>query len=403
MRAKEFINETCRKKINEQEPTTDLSNLDKLSDISPPEGSSLWSKTKKALAPVGKTINKIAPYVGGAEAARSFYNQDYLGGALGLAQMMPHPAIRWPAVGVDLLKSQADDPDSWLSQLPFRNIGPEGGATPPSEWTAPATKTAATDQKPQTQGAKVEPSSASLVAKTPSKDVPATDVPTAGKEYTVRPGDYLSKIAAQAGLGRNWQELYKQNIGVVGDNPNLIYPGQKLKIPTAPTGGNKPTPTANVGRKGPQRAAGEPGPTGVRYAADLNNPSGLGWNGKTWYAFDTPEEGVAATQRQLRSYLSGKGYMAGQAPTPENVVSTWVTGGTTPAEKIQGGSYVQSVRNELAKSGVKLGPKGEIPNTPEARLAITRAMVRHETAPQHRAKFQSALYPEIKNQHAKEK
>ncbi|MFJ2590383.1 LysM peptidoglycan-binding domain-containing protein [Streptomyces sp. NPDC087538] len=58
------------------------------------------------------------------------------------------------------------------------------------------------------------------------------------KPYTVRPGDYLSKIAdEQLGDGDRWPELYKANKGEeqpngqVFDDPDRIYPGQKLALP----------------------------------------------------------------------------------------------------------------------------------------------------------------------------
>jgi cell wall-associated NlpC family hydrolase len=49
-----------------------------------------------------------------------------------------------------------------------------------------------------------------------------------GQHYTVKPGDMLSSIAPQ--YDESWPELYQDNVGVVGDNPNLIYPGQVLAI-----------------------------------------------------------------------------------------------------------------------------------------------------------------------------
>ncbi|MFD4861681.1 BTAD domain-containing putative transcriptional regulator [Streptomyces atratus] len=58
------------------------------------------------------------------------------------------------------------------------------------------------------------------------------------KSYTVRPGDYLSKIAdVQLGDGDRWPELYeankgeKQPHGQVFDDPDRIYPGQELALP----------------------------------------------------------------------------------------------------------------------------------------------------------------------------
>lgn len=46
--------------------------------------------------------------------------------------------------------------------------------------------------------------------------------------YTVKPGDNLSSIAEQYNM--SWQELYNINKNIIGDNPNLINVGLKLKI-----------------------------------------------------------------------------------------------------------------------------------------------------------------------------
>jgi nucleoid-associated protein YgaU len=50
------------------------------------------------------------------------------------------------------------------------------------------------------------------------------------RTYTVQPGDTLSGIAASFGLD-GWQRLYEVNAGVIGGDPNRIYPGQVLVIP----------------------------------------------------------------------------------------------------------------------------------------------------------------------------
>lgn len=50
-------------------------------------------------------------------------------------------------------------------------------------------------------------------------------------EYTVQAGDSLSKIAAHHGGGLTWQDIYEANKDTIHD-PNLIHPGQKLRIPT---------------------------------------------------------------------------------------------------------------------------------------------------------------------------
>lgn len=48
--------------------------------------------------------------------------------------------------------------------------------------------------------------------------------------YTVKPGDTLSKIAAAHHILGGWQRLYAENRSVVGGNPNLIYVGQHLQV-----------------------------------------------------------------------------------------------------------------------------------------------------------------------------
>jgi nucleoid-associated protein YgaU len=50
-------------------------------------------------------------------------------------------------------------------------------------------------------------------------------------EYTVQAGDSLSKIASHHGGGLTWQDIYEANKDTIS-NPDMIHPGQKLKIPT---------------------------------------------------------------------------------------------------------------------------------------------------------------------------
>jgi nucleoid-associated protein YgaU len=52
------------------------------------------------------------------------------------------------------------------------------------------------------------------------------------RTYVVQSGDSLSKIAKELlGDAKRWPEIYEANKALVGDNPNLIHPGQKLIIP----------------------------------------------------------------------------------------------------------------------------------------------------------------------------
>jgi LysM repeat protein len=50
--------------------------------------------------------------------------------------------------------------------------------------------------------------------------------------YSVVPGDSLASIARAKHVAGGWHKLYNANRKTVGDNPNLIRPGEKLTVPT---------------------------------------------------------------------------------------------------------------------------------------------------------------------------
>jgi len=54
---------------------------------------------------------------------------------------------------------------------------------------------------------------------------PARVVTVAGKTHIVKRGESLSGIA-----GPSWKRVYEANKGLIGSNPNLIQPGQKLIV-----------------------------------------------------------------------------------------------------------------------------------------------------------------------------
>ncbi|MFG2830761.1 transglycosylase family protein [Streptomyces sp. NPDC048434] len=75
-------------------------------------------------------------------------------------------------------------------------------------------------------------------AKTEAKKAPAAPEQHASRSterksmghgnYTVKAGDTLAKIAKAHGA--DWKSVYKANKSVIGGNPNLIFPGQKLNV-----------------------------------------------------------------------------------------------------------------------------------------------------------------------------
>jgi nucleoid-associated protein YgaU len=68
-----------------------------------------------------------------------------------------------------------------------------------------------------------------------SSTAPTGPAPSAGSQrtYTVKKGDSLSKIAKQVyGDAKQWPKIHEANRDII-DNPDLIYPGQVLKLPGA--------------------------------------------------------------------------------------------------------------------------------------------------------------------------
>jgi LysM repeat protein len=65
-------------------------------------------------------------------------------------------------------------------------------------------------------------------SKAPVRSSGRTDRGSARADYTVKRGDTLSSIAAKHGT--SWRAVYAANKAVIGDDPNLIVPGQRLDL-----------------------------------------------------------------------------------------------------------------------------------------------------------------------------
>jgi len=84
---------------------------------------------------------------------------------------------------------------------------------------------------------------ASVVAGLPLPDRPTghrsrpTASPPPDQHVVVAPGDSLWSIAVERlGSGAAWQRLYAVNRAVVGADPDLIHPGQRLRLPVTGAG-----------------------------------------------------------------------------------------------------------------------------------------------------------------------
>ncbi|MGC5360602.1 transglycosylase family protein [Streptomyces sp. DT24] len=147
----------------------------------------------------------------------------------------------WAAYGGTAYAARADlatrDQQIAVAEKVLKGQGP--GAWPACSVRAGLTRGGdSPDIAPQTE--RTERVAAPKKAVTPKKAaVPKTVTPTSlpgkGDSYTVEHGDSLSGIAATEHVRGGWQRLYATNREVVGENPNLILPGQRLSLDTADT------------------------------------------------------------------------------------------------------------------------------------------------------------------------
>ncbi|MFE7706091.1 transglycosylase family protein [Streptomyces sp. NPDC057486] len=127
----------------------------------------------------------------------------------------------WGCAGAGGLKNDGVDP------------GVDTGSTAQQSAPAQESKQAAPKQAERTEAPAASRANRGTAPKAAAKKTVTT--PTGAKvakgdgEYKVKPGDSLSKIAAQHEVKGGWQQLFKLNKDIVED-ADLIYPGQQLHL-----------------------------------------------------------------------------------------------------------------------------------------------------------------------------
>ncbi|MGW3496248.1 LysM peptidoglycan-binding domain-containing protein [Streptomyces sp. NPDC001020] len=103
-----------------------------------------------------------------------------------------------------------------------RGLGGENyGGAPAASGTAAATR-------PSPAPASTRSASPKQRSKAPERSTGHTGRRAAHGDYTVRSDDTLSGIAERH--GSTWQRLYVRNRAVIGGDPGLIMPGQRLDV-----------------------------------------------------------------------------------------------------------------------------------------------------------------------------
>jgi len=103
--------------------------------------------------------------------------------------------------------------------------GAYGGAPASSGGSGSATTKSAPAQPKKTHKSAPAKTKSST---TPTRSQGHADRGTSRGNYTVRSGDTLSTIAARHGT--TWRQVYAANRAVIGGDPDLILPGQRLAL-----------------------------------------------------------------------------------------------------------------------------------------------------------------------------
>jgi len=150
-----------------------------------------------------------------------------------------HPIARTPVDGsreeIMMAARREKTPAPQVISFDDRACGRRAELDPVSPCRTAETEVCMADEKPkpnfsnvQSGGSSTAPSAPS--AATPTAAAPAA-TPAAPRTYTVVAGDTLSKIAKQFyGDANQWKGIFDANRDIL-KNPDLIHPGQTLKIP----------------------------------------------------------------------------------------------------------------------------------------------------------------------------
>ncbi|MCX5233220.1 transglycosylase family protein [Streptomyces sp. NBC_00233] len=280
-------------------------------------------------------------------------------------------ASTWAAYGGQEYAPQAHmatkDQQIAIAEKVLAGQGP--GAWPQCSVTAGLTagdapaQAAAEPTLPATPAARQEnaPAKATVVRQRPLTPGTAT-------AYRVAIGDTLSRIAETQHVKGGWQPLYQHNRHAIGPNPDLIYPGQQLTLPSPRTA--EPPSSAVPAAAKPVTApdsqqTGRPAPsTATGYLAPVSAPVTTGYRvaGSNWSSgYHTGVDFAVPTGTGVKAVTSGTVVSAGWAGAYGNQVIIRLTDG-----KYAQYAHLSSISvapSQAVTSGQQIGLSGATGNT----------------------------------------
>ncbi|MEV0011759.1 transglycosylase family protein [Streptomyces sp. NPDC047973] len=192
----------------------------------------VWEKVAACESTGDWHINTGNGYYGGLQFTRSTWAA--YGGTSYAARADLATKDQQIAVAEKVLEGQG--PGAWPTcsvRAGLKKGGDAPGVTTQAQRTEPAVKRGTPESGP---GARK--------ARDAGPKVSPTAVPGKREGYTVARGDSLSGIASAERVQGGWQKLYAANRAVVGADPDLILPGQRLTLDVAGAPVAAPKPAA---------------------------------------------------------------------------------------------------------------------------------------------------------------
>ncbi|MFE0415822.1 M23 family metallopeptidase [Streptomyces tendae] len=179
------------------------------------------------------------------------------------------------------------------------------------------------------------------------------------RTYTVKSGDYLSKIADEQHVDGGWKKLYADNREAVGSDPSLIHPGLELSI--GGQAAKSAAPSSAQSEKPAQKSAEKPAAekpaqksTDAEKASSSASDSSASSNTGTQSAGTTSgytspvEGGTVGTPYHQSGSMWSSGYHTGTDFVVPTGTSLKAVGAGTVVSAGWGGAYGNQVVIQLA-------------------------------------------------------
>ncbi|THA71093.1 LysM peptidoglycan-binding domain-containing protein [Streptomyces sp. A0958] len=299
----------------------------------------VWDKVAACESTGNWHINTGNGYFGGLQFTRSTWAA--YGGTVYAPRADLATREQQIAIAEKVLKGQG--PGAWPVCSGKAGLA-QGGDTPDVSPQSERTAQVTTPKKPDSASLPPRKAQTKPAAATP------THVPGKRESYTVTPGDSLSGIVVDRHLDGGWQRLYAANRTVVGDDPDLIFPGQRLSLDL--------TGTPKTATKATPRTATKAEPKAAAKTEPKTTPKTAPKKQQTQQAKPQPKK-TETPKTQTQKHTSLTAPVAARTGTQYHQAGSWSSGYHTGVDfPVPTGTSVKAMAAGTVVSAGWAGPYG---------------------------------------------